>query len=228
MIVGIIARELYLLKYPVPARDSFVYYDLINNWDTIIKNQIQEERFPPLSIFLLKIPHTLFNYDIIKGAILINCTLGIAVIALIAKIAFLLTKRTIIAFSTGIVFGTHPTLIKYSCEALREKTYIFFLCLSLLYFLFYIRKEKLLMLLLATFFSCCATLCRYEGLEFLTVLFVYILFFKKTKTLQKKVALFALVVIGSMLSIFTIIKIINIPLDYFQITYSYIAEHLSF
>ena len=131
IIIGIVLREAYLLKYPVPVRDSYKYYEFIKEWNSFSEGPTNG-KYPPLGLFILKIPYSLYNYDIIKGSTLINNILGVAIIILAIRIAFLLSNNYFTTISTGLIFGTHPTLVKYSCEAIRENTYIFFLFLSFL------------------------------------------------------------------------------------------------
>ena len=225
MIVGIITRELYLLENIVPVRDSYKYFDFISEWNSFSQS-ISIGKYPPLALFILKIPSSYFSYDIINGSILVNNVLGIAIIMLITIITYQLTKNNWITISIGLIFGTHPTLVKYSCEAIRENTYILFLCLSIWGLLAHIKRKKTLYLLLTSFFTCCGTLCRHEGLEAFVTILIILLAFENNKSFIKRFVNICVYSAGYVLSFFVVIRSIGIPFTYFY-GYQYILESLS-
>lgn len=173
MTVGAIIRVLYILIYPVPVRDSFVYKTFIESW-----NQTgvfpQEPLFPPLGITLLKISSTCFDCETIKGGRITNTVLGICIIYIMVRISLEISKSRTIALVIGLLSATHPTLISYSCQMTRENPYLFFCSMTCMLLVMYSNKNKLYFVLLLALSSSAAFLCRHEGLELIPIVIVVI------------------------------------------------------
>lgn len=166
IILGIIVRIAYCIKYPVQPRDAFFYESIITQMGN---NGVIEDRyyFFPLSLLMMQIPYKLFCYDIIKGGTIINFLTGVLLIILIIKTTSLFTHKKYLLLAAGLTTATHPTLVKFSCCFLRENTYLLFSQMSLFFFLNYYIKASRLDLLVSAFCGALAFLCRLEGVEIL-------------------------------------------------------------
>ena len=130
-LIGIACRMAYCVRYPVQPRDAYTYEQLIRNWE---KTGLLSDAFVgiPFSLWILKAPYHFFRFDISKSGIAINCLLGILIIIISIIIADELFKNTYISFLSGLVFATHPILVRFSCSFLRENLYLFFTMMSIL------------------------------------------------------------------------------------------------
>ncbi len=214
VVLGGLIRIIYCIVYPVPVRDAFVYKEFIESWNYsgIIPG---DSYFPPLGLFLLKIPYSLFEYDVIKGGTIVNIVLGLGIIITLISVSYEIYPSKIVALCSGLLVATHPTLVHYSCQMTRENPYLFFSCLATLFFLKSLnRTSKPFYVVYAAIFSTSAFLCRFEALELFVifVLLIICLNFKSISTGIKKLFLFTSF---SVISFGSIIYIINIPISYF-------------
>ena len=97
--LGGLIRVIYCVVYPVPVRDAFQYKEFIELWNDsgIIPS---DSSLPPLSMFLLKTPYSLFEYDVIKGGTIINIVLGLGIIITLIHVSYEIfpSKKTIIIY----------------------------------------------------------------------------------------------------------------------------------
>lgn len=174
-ILGAIIRIFYCIYYPVQSRDAYEYGVIIASWEEM--GQLPEGmKIFPLSLWILKIPNHFFNYEIMKGSILVNLIVGLLIIIISIHILGRYFKNDSAVLIAGIVAATHPELVHYSCSGLRENTYLFFSLLAIGYLAKYSSGIRICDLLLSAIFASLAFLCRLEGFEFL-IIFNMILFF---------------------------------------------------
>ena len=183
LILGLFVRLCHIIRYPVQPRDAYAYEFVISEWEktNTISDQIS---FFPFSLWILRIPNHFFNYDIVKGAVVINLLLGLLIIAVSIQILSLLFKKNSVILISGCIVATHPAFVDYSCSCLRENCYLFFSILSLLFLVMYFRKIEIPYLLPSSLFAAIAFLCRLEGLEFSFVFLIIVFFlfiFKKIR-----------------------------------------------
>ena len=215
LISGALLRILYCIKYPVPVRDSYVYKEFIEKWSQtgVIPD---EPVLPPLGISLLKIPFTLFNFDIIKGGIIINIVLGLCLILIIIKISYIISSSESVGFLTGLLVAAHPSMISYSCEMIRENSYLTLCSLSALFALLFYRKKSVKHIILVACFACGAYMCRHEGLEIIPATFS-IIFIIKTFSMKKKIAMCSIYIISYLVSFLLFSYFFDIPLNHYLI-----------
>ena len=211
--IGFIVRFFYLLVYPVPVRDSFKYMMFIESWLETGEYPTNYP-FPPLSVYLLKLPHELCNCDLIRSGIVVNMVLGLLIIVLIIKISSNLNCSICYSTCLGLIAATHPTLVHYSCQVLRENSFLFFCCLSVLSMISYLKKHNIIYYIASSFFIVSSCLCRYEAMELIVVLGVVILFLNKEKKRKKVLLLFVFFLIA-ITAVFIISCAIGVPLDYY-------------
>lgn len=212
--LGGLIRVIYCIVYPVPVRDAFAYKEFIELWNYsgIIPG---DSCFPPLSMFLLKTPYSLFEYDVIKGGTIINIVFGLGIIIMLIKISYEIFSSKIAALCSGLLVATHPTLIHYSCQMTRENSYLFFSCLAVLFFIKSLnRSSKPFYVAYAAIFSSCAFLCRFEALE-LFVIFVLWIICSNLKSFLTGIKKLFLFTSFSIISFGSILYITNIPFSYF-------------
>ena len=175
VLTGVLLRMAYCIKYPVQPRDSFVYESVIAHWEESGRI-VDRVTYFPLSLWILKIPHHFFHYDIIKGGIVVNVLLGILLIIFATSIANYFFKNDFVSLIAGLAVATHPSLIGFSCTLLRENAYLVFTALTAYVFLRYCQRICLLKLLLAGSLGALAFLCRLEGVEILLNIYIGIFF----------------------------------------------------
>lgn len=173
-IIGLLFRLAYCIWFPVQPRDAYIYSHLISQWESTGRILDPIGIFP-LSLWILKIPNHFFQYDVIKGAVLVNLLLGLTLIAIMQKIIMRFFKENMIILLTGLIIATHPVLVRISCSCLRENTYLFFLLLSLDSLLGYIMQRKMFYLLSSSALGAIAFMCRLEGAE--TLFFIFFTLF---------------------------------------------------
>ena len=81
-----------------------------------------------------------------------------------------------VAFLSVLFLAVHPYIRRFSADALKESTYLFFFATSIWFTLRALRREKLYLFLFVPFFSGLAYLVRPDGVDPLLALFVYIMF----------------------------------------------------
>ncbi len=183
LILGLFVRLCHIIRYPVQPRDAYTYEFVICEWEktNTISDQIS---FFPFSLLVLRIPNHFFNYDIIKGAVVINLLLGLLIISVSIHILGLMFKKDSVTLISGCIVATHPAFVDYSCSCLRENCYLFFSLLSLLFLVKYFKRTEKRYLFPSSLFAAIAFLCRLEGLEFFFVFLIiagFLFFFKKMK-----------------------------------------------
>lgn len=217
VIVGAIYRIAFSIIYSVQSRDSYDYVHFIRQWED--SNVIPfNASFPPLGLFILKIPYHFFSYDIIKGGIVINMVLGLLIILLLIQIAKETLKSISAMFLLGIIGATNTSLIKYSCQFLRENTYLFFLCLTVLCLIRFYKSNRAVEIIYISLCTVCSALCRREGIELVIFFVLLLLFFLFRKKISFRKALsFSLLYFISFAAFLLSISIIcDVPLNYYM------------
>ena len=203
--IGSIVRIIYLWLYPVQPRDAFKYKEFIEAWN-MTGEYPTFYPFPPLGIYLLKIPQYLHVDNLFTCGVIVNMVLGLCIIGLIMKISSAIFPSSLLTACVGITVATHPTFVHYSCQMLRENSFLFFSCLGILLMIYYV--------LLSSFCAIAACLCRYEALELCLVMGASVLLVPEKKRMKRIQHLF-LFVAGCIVSIILISYTIGIPLDYY-------------
>lgn len=220
--VGSIVRIFYLLWYPVQVRDAFTYREFIKQWIEIgVFPRISS--FPPLGLYLLKLPQSFFEGNIFVGGLTLNMILGLCIICLVMIISSKIYSSAVLTICTGIIAATHPTLVHYSCQMLRENSFLFFSCLSIVFFIDYIKTLRVRNIIASSFFITAACLCRYEATEIFAI-FCAVILLNWKENIGKKTRHFFFFIAGCTLSFLAISYMIGIPFDYY---YDAIQEEFS-
>lgn len=201
--LSIVLRLLYCLDYQVQPRDAYVYAEQITRWE--IEKKPPTEKTPLLSLYILKIPYHFWGYPILKGGIVMNMLLGIALVLEIMLITQNLFKNHICTLICGLFAATHPSLIHFSCQFLRENTYLVFSSAALYFIIRFFRSRKDYHLVLGIAFSILSYFCRHEGLELFAVfciIILYIFWCKKDFVLLLKHS--ALTVVSAVATLFLV------------------------
>ena len=177
------AQVIFCIAYPVPERDSLKYKETIN--EIYEKGQITDRNIPSFPLLLMSIPNRLFGMDLIKGGIVLNCMFGLLTSIGVLNTAYALTKSKSISTLAGIIVGTHPTMLRYSSQMLREAPFIFFTCFGIILALDFVMMEKKKhLLILSAIFVGLSFLSRHEGLEVFLLLTVFFFLRSRKKLLN--------------------------------------------
>ena len=184
ILLGLLFRCIHIFKYSIQSRDSYDYKEEIAE---IQKDKSHSGNYPIVSMYLMSLPSRLFGLDIIKGGVIVNMILGVSIIALIVKTCYNITRSSLLMFYAGIITASYSDFIYFSTQLLRENSYLFFVCAAL-EMLTRRGKDSLLKLFLLGFYTICAVLCRFEGLEIIIMYTVFkasAFLFDKHKTGKK-------------------------------------------
>ncbi|MEI9475779.1 MAG: glycosyltransferase family 39 protein [Deltaproteobacteria bacterium] len=102
-----------------------------------------------------------------------------------------------VAFLSVLFLAVHPYIRRFSADALKESTYLFFFATSIWFTLRALRREKLYLFLFVPFFSELAYLVRPDGVEPLFAVFFYIIFTKKFSVSGRKSKTILLLLLSS-------------------------------
>ncbi len=181
--LGGAARIYYCIKYPVQPRDGYKYIYEIENWKE--EQGDDSSNIPYLSLYLLNPPHKILKCDIIKGGICVNVLVGQLIIILSILSFRELSDNKIGLWVVGLVTATHPALIQYSCELLRENTYLLFCIMSINLLILWYKRKSIIYIFLGGVTAALSFLCRYEGLEICVIYMLVMLFHYKTLRIKR-------------------------------------------
>jgi hypothetical protein len=140
----------------------------------------------PITPYIYSIFVPLSKFMGINAYAVPNILLSTATIYIVYLISLEVFENKIIANITAIVTTFYPFFNFYSISILTETIYIFFLYLSLLFGIRFIKNFKLKNLLLFTLFFTIDTLTRFQNLAiypFVLILFIYFAYKNKKKIL---------------------------------------------
>ena len=185
VVMGAITRIVYCLKYPVPVRDAYEYAGNVADWsETGILHS--SRRIPPLFLFLVKECSRYTDYDIMKTGVVLNVLLGLVLVFLSIIIADKLSGSWLVCLIVGAIAATHPTMVEYSCQMLRENSFLVFLFLEFILLMEYAKTQKIHLILICAFCGMCSIFCRLEGVEIIIPAIAAIIFFNIQKKHSKK------------------------------------------
>lgn len=113
------------------------------------------------------------------------------------KTTFLVTKNKTAALIASIVFITNPNILYLQSTPMTEVVLIMFFVLSSYYFIRYILNDaEIFSLIIAAFFTFCASLSRYDGwflaiFQALAIILIYIKKKNRWREMEGKLLLFA-------------------------------------
>ncbi len=172
MLLAVALRLIYLQNHPLETRDGIRYMAQTQQWfsdGTWQKQDPYLQSSPVLYCYLSKsLMHLGFSVE--RSTICVNFIAGIALLIpiwLAGKILFREEKAD--ALLLTLFAAVCPKLIQYSCERLREGTFLFFsACVfcSCFYVIFCEKRTKLVTILCGTC-TFLAVACRFEALELL-------------------------------------------------------------
>lgn len=216
-LLGLIYRVWYCFLNPTQARDAYDYRNFMIQWDetNIIP---MNSAYPPLSLYILRIPYRFFLYDLMKGGIMMNMLLGIMIIYMATQIAKEIFQKNICVLMVGLICATNTALISYSCQMLRENSYIFFLSATILCIIRYYKKINLLDVILLGITTVCTAFCRKEGIELIPIIYLIMLFFLLQKRIKIKTGVIHSIMYGVSLSLFFVLlsAALDVPIVYFK------------
>lgn len=216
MSIGMIARVFYCWKYFVPVRDSYDYEEYIKQW-IAYKTIPEDALFPPLGPFILRIPALYFGTDIIKGGIIVNVLLGLCFISVIIMLSREITSSEYAAVCSGLLAATHPTLVYYSCQLLRENTFLLFAGLAALSAIRYIKfkSPNRFLIVFTAFFAVLSCMCRHEGIELIVLFGLLFFLIPRQRKHWGRIRTVSLFVLSCLVSVIITSAAIGISADFY-------------
>lgn len=218
--IGGIIRILYCWKYPIPVRDAYDYEMFLRQWYStgIIPQTVF---YPPLGLYLMKIPVSWGYMDIMKGGICVNMILGLCLIITFIQIARSLNDSLLLMYCVGLISATHPALIEFSCHMLRENSYLFFCSISVLFVILFLKQRMVPYLMITSTCLSAAFLCRTEAIELLFyTIIIYLINSQENIKKRLKDVLFTILI--SVVSFIVILSLIDVPLNYYSKSLGYL------
>lgn len=166
--LGAIIRILYCIVYPVQTRDAYHYMNIAESW---IKNGTIEKPtvFFPFSIWVMKIPCHFFYCRVQIAGITTNVIIGLLLILICMRISKMICNSEIITITAGLLMATHPSLVYFSCNYMRENVYLLNCCLCIYFLLKYLKKSNTFYVGFAGVFTALAIMARLEGAELIPI-----------------------------------------------------------
>ena len=215
LVIAIAFRITYCFRYPVPVRDSYKYQEHIETLQKTGTICDQEIYTPPLALYILGFPSKHWDCGIIKGGICIDVVFGLLIILVATEICAMTIPSLFIVFMIGAIFSTHPNMVYYSCQCLRENSFILLSLLATWASLLSIRKGSATGIVLAGAFAAWAIQCRYEALELLLFIPPALMLFASGKTYFKRIVLCGLFLASILATFFLTNAALGIPLSYY-------------
>lgn len=215
--LSFIIRCFYLIMYPVPARDSYIYLHFLHEWENTNTIPISET-FPPIAMMFFRFPHQYLGCELVKGGILLNCILGLFIVYFICQATKRITKSNLCVLLVGGLAATNPSLVRYSCQFLRENIYLFFcsLCVKESVEIYY--KYSHIALLKIAFFSVLSCFSRHEGYELFLLEIIFLLFLNRV-SFSKKIKIIFLYCTLYAVCFGLLLLITGIDIDYFSLVF---------
>jgi 4-amino-4-deoxy-L-arabinose transferase-like glycosyltransferase len=110
---------------------------------------------------------------------------GIIIVFPVYFLASRISDRRV-AFLTTLFLVIHPYVRRYSADALKESTYLFFFATAVWFALRAVQREQIRLFLFVPFFSGLAYLARPDGIEPLLAVFFYTIFVERFSVSGKK------------------------------------------
>lgn len=208
-----VTRIGYIIKNPIPPRDSYTYEDFLIKWDKL--GHIPRDKvYPPLGLYIFKSITNIYGNDYLKKGTLINVIVGLLIIVLVIKAGAQITHSDLGVMCLGLILSTHPSLVYYSCCLLRENLYLLFAICSLFNFYSFYKKRKRIMIFFSGGCTALAFMCRYEALELFIITLVLIICSQNIRTYHKIKNIF--ICVSAFVLVFCIVSIIiDIPFEYY-------------
>ena len=142
-----------------------------------------------------------------------NVVLGLGITILLVDLSARITHSNIIALCVGLIAATHPTLVHYSCQILRENSFILFGTLLWIIMLEYYKRGLLMYVLLGGVISAMSFMCRLEGMEFV---FVYtgLILLRENNLLKNKIKRCLIYLACFALTVAIVIEMLNVNYSY--------------
>lgn len=212
-------RLCYIIKYPIPVRDALNYKRIVEEWidyGTFMLNR--NDDIPPLFLYIVKELHISTEIDILSVGTIVNMIAGLFIVMVIFLIGNMIFKNLTLSIFLGLIAASHPKLISFSCQMLRENTYLLGVTFFLYFLLSSIRKITYGKVMTLGIITSVTVMIRHEGLELLLltlILLVNQILSKKIKT-NKLLLLLSTYMISILMGLFLLNQIMGIKLEYYN------------
>ena len=222
--IGLLARLAYIITYPVPNRDSFKYEEFISLWETTGVFPTVSS-YPPFSLYLFKLTHTLLGGSIIKCNIICNMVFSMATLAIVYYISKTIIHSKLICYLITLVFATHPFAVAYSTQGTRESIYLFFSLLASYSIYRSVVFDRKLEVIKTGLYSTLGFMTRHEGLELIAIFVIASLFFSQKTGIRKALQKNLLLIVVSICTFILLSSVMGIPINYY---FDYISKYRRF
>jgi len=198
VVVAAVALRLFNLHYvSALTRDSCYYLEIAEviggrGWAALLSDC----HTPPLFLIVLSTLKVL-GVDLLFGGVALNIVLGAVLVVFVYRLAYFVTARREVALLAMLLAAVNPALIGFSTEIIRENLYLLCMFGGALLILHYVGSGRVIFIALSAVFFAAAFLTRFEALEalFLIPLFLVVAAPKKFFRLGnlRAAALFCLV-----------------------------------
>lgn len=180
---------LYHFVHPEQSRDAVQYIKIIGIWhqsgiDGVIA--VWPNYWVPPLLFYLSQLFMGLGLSPEAAGLLVTMSCGSALPLVVFLLSKEVTQRTDISLGAAFLTAINPVLIELSGKVQREIPYLFFAALAAFLFIAAFRRKKWFLHLLAGSAAGIAFLIRYEAVEWVPIVFLYLLlalFFKTERKL---------------------------------------------
>lgn len=195
-LLSLLVRLTYYYCNPVQWRDSGLYKDMVEQWETHssypTKDKYgQENTIPPFPIYILMISHKVSKKTFYISNTALQIVLGSALICAIWSILSELKIKVKYALIICIMALFNKNLLDYSTQITRDNIYLFLCALFIYFAIKTIRNKSFFCSLLSGGLLAFTFLTRYEGVEFLFV-FPLVIFIQQKINIKQKIILSSL------------------------------------
>lgn len=192
-LLSLLVRLTYYYCNPVQWRDSGLYKDMVEQWETNgaypSKDKYgQENTIPPFPIFLFMISHKVSGNSFYLSNTALQIVLGSALICVLWGILSELRIKCIYAVIICIMAVFNKNLLDYSTQITRDNLYLLLCALFFYYAIKTIKNKSVFYSAFSGVLLAFTFLTRYEGIEFLLI-FPLVLIMERTIKLKHKILL---------------------------------------
>lgn len=229
-LIGISIRVVTYNFVSLLSRDSISYITAVehmqanNSFSTAIASH--EIFSAPLLSYIMLLLANLFPISPESSGIIVNFVFGIALIPLVYLLSWKIFNSYGIAFFSSLFVALHCELIEYSIQVQRESMFLFFAGVAILVSINGLTKNSSTQLFLAGFCFALSFFTRYEAIELLFLLVIFIIFTSNQKDRRKNIFNSLLLILGFTISASIITMILGINMSIAQKMFERIYEHL--
>ena len=178
ILISFAARLFYIIKYPIPVRDS-KHYELLISKKTTTPIHLQTgnnpDTIPLLPLIIYSAFNDLLDIGIVKSGIVLEMIIGNLFVLTIWNAFYVFSKNLKITFLLSLLAATQPRTFEYFTQMTRDGLYLFFSALYMYYIILYLKRPHVGNILLLSVSSFLSSSTRYEGIEFIFISNIFLI-----------------------------------------------------